>query len=88
MVLNRSSLSLQESIEDLLGEVDVALADLVVESLVFLLELVDVGFQEVIFGGVEIVNEVVAPLDGDRVIDLGVSHVRSSSSSTTILAVS
>ena len=33
------------------------------------------GFEEVIFGRIQIFDEVVAPLDRDCVVDLGTSHV-------------
>ena len=65
----------EKPLEDPAGEVDVALADLVVKVRGFLLELLDVGFQEIVLLGVEILEEVVAPLDGDLVVDHGPSHV-------------
>ena len=66
---------LEEPLEDAAGEVDVPFADLVVEVLGFLLELLDVGLQEVELLGVEVLEEVVAPLDGDLVVDHRPSHV-------------
>ena len=49
--------------------------DLVVEVLGLLHELLDVGLQEVVLLGVEVLEEVLAPLDGDLVVDHGAGHV-------------
>ena len=66
---------LQEPLEDPAGEVDVPFADLVVEVLGFLHELLDVGLQEVVLLGVEILEEILAPLVGDLVVDHRAGHV-------------
>ena len=50
-------------------------ADLVVEVLGFLHELLDVGPQEVVLLGVEILQEILAPLIGDLVVDDRAGHV-------------
>ena len=74
-VLNRSSWRSQEPVENLLGEVDVSLANLVVEGRSFFLELLDVGLQEIVLARVEVLDEIVAPFDGDLIIDGGTSHM-------------
>ena len=66
---------LQKPLEDPTGEVDVPFADLVVEVLGFLLELLDVGLEEIELLGVEILEEIVAPLHRDLVVDHRSSHV-------------
>ena len=64
------------SSKNLFGELKVSLFDLVVKGSGFLLEFLNVGFQKVILGGIEVLDEVVAPLDRDCVVDLGTSHVK------------
>lgn len=70
-------MALEEPIEDDPGEVDVPLVDLVVKGFRLLPELFDVGLQEVVFLGVQVFDEVVAPLDRDLVVNDGPSHVPS-----------
>ncbi len=66
---------LQEPLENPPREVDVALADLVVEVLGFFLELLDVRLQKVKLLGVKVLEEIVAPFDGDLVVDHRPRHV-------------
>ena len=68
-------LPLQEAIENLLGEIDISVANLVVESFALFLEFLDVRLQEVVFARVEILDEIVAPFDGDLIVDGGTSHM-------------
>jgi len=66
---------LEEAVEDLAREVEVPLSDPVIERGGLGGELRDVPLLEVVLLGVEILQEGLAPLLGDLVVDLGLGHV-------------
>ena len=65
----------QEALEDLLGEVEVAFVNLFIQCGGLRHELVDVGLQEVILLGVEVLEEHLDPLLGGLVVDDRLGHM-------------